>query len=489
MIRRQTIQFLPFACALTVCVGLPLLGEVPCRAAIRFTGVNLSGAEFGVGSLPGTYGTHYTYPTTAEINYFVGKGMNTFRLPIRWERLQRSQFATLHGDGPGPTGELDRLDTFVNAATGQGAYVIIEPHNFARYFPSGSGDFQTSSVGRLDGDIPDAAFADFWGKVADHYKGNERVIFNLMNEPTAIDTDGWVASANAAIAAIRATGAKNLIQVPGNRWTGAWAWNSAGGTINGIPLGRSNASALLDIVDPGDNFVIEAHQYLDSDGSGSHESINNNDPLTGVNRISDFTNWLRANNLKGFLGEFAVPNSLIGAGVGDEAINNLLNYMEANSDVWTGWAWWGGGPWWAGGPGQPPGQTPYVFLLDPANLGQASQTDKAAMAVLQPHFADLVRGDFNFDGAVDAADYTAWRDSFGRTGAGLDTDGNIDGIVDELDFNLWAANFDAAPGSGALAQVAVPEPAGLALLTMGSLLVGVSARTRLPRRLSASNHR
>ena len=72
------------------------------------------------------------------------------------------------------------------------------------------------------------------------------------------------------------------------------------------------------------------------------------------------------------------------------------------------------GPWWAGGPGQPPGQTPYMFLLDPTNLGQPTQTDKAAMAVLQPHFADLQPGDFNFDGTVDAADYTIWRDSRAR---------------------------------------------------------------------------
>src|SRR5262245_54594174 len=149
MVRRQLNRFLGFAFAISAYVGLVPVCESPCRAAIRYTGVNLSGAEFGVSSLPGTYGTHYTYPTTAEINYFVGKGTNTFRLPIRWERVQRSQLAALHGDGPGATGELDRIDTFVNAATGQGAYVIIEPHNFARYFPSGSGDFQTSSVGRL----------------------------------------------------------------------------------------------------------------------------------------------------------------------------------------------------------------------------------------------------------------------------------------------------------------------------------------------------
>ena len=40
--------------------------------------------------LPGTYNTNYTYPTGAEVDYFMSKGMNTFRIPFRWERLQQS---------------------------------------------------------------------------------------------------------------------------------------------------------------------------------------------------------------------------------------------------------------------------------------------------------------------------------------------------------------------------------------------------------------
>src|SRR5688572_819873 len=64
---------------------------IPCRAesAILYTGVNLAGAEFGDSSLPGVYNTHYTYPRSNEVDYFIGKGMNTFRLPFRWERLQQ----------------------------------------------------------------------------------------------------------------------------------------------------------------------------------------------------------------------------------------------------------------------------------------------------------------------------------------------------------------------------------------------------------------
>src|SRR4051812_7702949 len=57
---------------------------------VSFTGVSLAGADFGETTLPGTYNSNYTYPTTAEVNYFIGKGMNTFRIPFRWERLQRT---------------------------------------------------------------------------------------------------------------------------------------------------------------------------------------------------------------------------------------------------------------------------------------------------------------------------------------------------------------------------------------------------------------
>src|ERR1700736_1698073 len=40
------------------------------------TGVNLAGADFGpVDRRPGVYGQDYFYPTHAEVDYFVGKGM------------------------------------------------------------------------------------------------------------------------------------------------------------------------------------------------------------------------------------------------------------------------------------------------------------------------------------------------------------------------------------------------------------------------------
>src|SRR3954454_20641688 len=89
-------------------------------AAPFYTGVNLAGAEFGANVLPGTYNTHYTYPTQTEVDYFRSKGLNTFRLCFRWERLQQTTNANFNGT------ELSRLHTFVATTTGKGMYVILD---------------------------------------------------------------------------------------------------------------------------------------------------------------------------------------------------------------------------------------------------------------------------------------------------------------------------------------------------------------------------
>ena len=370
MWRQTIVKKLMFAQKLAlflVPVAFMALGPSLLCAQIRYTGVNLAGAEFGVSNgnlnLPGIYGVDYTYPTPVEVDYYMGKGMNAFRLPFRWERLQQSQFAAFDG------AEQGYMDTFVNYATAKGAYVILDPHNFQRYYPD-SNNYQSSEQGLIGSDVSNNAFADFWSKLATHYKGNSKVVFGLMNEPNTMPTEQLVNSSNIAIQAIRNTGATNLILVSGNQWTGAWSWDATW-------YGGANSEYMLNILDPGANFAFEVHQYMDDNYSGGSSGITNNDPMIGVKRLTIFTNWLKQHNLKGFLGEFAVANSRIGVGeddVGDEVINNMLDYIEENSDVWIGWTWWAGGPWWG----------EYLFTLEPTNIGQPDQgPDRPAMGVLQ----------------------------------------------------------------------------------------------------------
>ena len=279
--------------------------------------------------------------------------MNTFRVPFRWERLQRSLCA------PSTTPSPRRLSSVVSYATGRGAYVILDPHNYARY--------NGALVG--SGSVPNSAFADFWSRLAAQYKTNSRVIFGLMNEPHDMPTEQWVAAANAAIAAIRAAGAQNLILVPGNAWTGAHAGRTTG-------TARRTPSRCSNIDDPINNFAFEVHQYLDGRRLGTSRAIAG--ATIGSQRLAGFTNWLQANGRRGFLGEFAV------AGSDDRQrrradrrrdARDMLDYIEDNADVWLGWTWWAGGPWWG----------EYMFTLEPQNLGQPNEADRPQLAVLQPH--------------------------------------------------------------------------------------------------------
>jgi hypothetical protein len=58
--------------------------------------------------------------------------------------------------------------------------------------------------------------------------------------------------------------------------------------------------------------------------------------------------------------------------------------------------------------------------------------------------AGLLVGDYNQDGAVNLADYSAWRNAMGvATLPGSGADGNGDGQIDEADYHVWKSNFGA----------------------------------------------
>lgn len=303
-------------------------------------GVNLAGAEFG-SNIPGTPGADYAYPTHAEVDYFLGKGLTTFRIPFRWERLQRSLTGALDA------AELGRLQDVVGYATGKGAYVIIDPHNYARY----GGDVVGS------GALPNAALADLWTRLATLYASNDHVIFGLMNEPNSMPTEQWLAAANAAIAAIRAAGAPNLVLVPGNAWTGAHSWEESW-------YGTANAVVMLGVVDPLDRYAYEAHQYLDGDQSGTSPTCTSS--TAGAERLAGFTSWLIAHHKRGFLGEFGGGRNATCYA----ALDGMLAHLDAHRDVWLGFTYWAAGPLWGS----------YDFTLEPSGGVDAPQ-----LASILPH--------------------------------------------------------------------------------------------------------
>ena len=129
----------------------------------------------------------------------------------------------------------------------------------------------------------------------------------------------------------------------------------------------------------------------------------------------------------------------------NKAIRDTYNYFSTNDNIWRVLS------------GGPNGSFDFSFLADVP-----------------------LAGDYNGDGAVDAADYTIWRDSFGQMGDNLAADGNGDKIVDALDYMLWKNGFGTTSAAGGAAEtIRVPEPT-IAVLLLTSAMVGIAAsRSRL----------
>lgn len=115
------------------------------------------------------------------------------------------------------------------------------------------------------------------------------------------------------------------------------------------------------------------------------------------------------------------------------------------------------------------GLVDHLFLL--FGLVESLDTDFFADRV----FSALQKGDFNFDGLVNAADYTVWRDTAGTT-SDLSADADLDGDIDATDLSLWRANFG---GNDSAMAVSVPEPGSLML---ASVIGGAWSVTRCRRR-------
>ncbi|PMD35398.1 glycoside hydrolase family 5 protein [Hyaloscypha variabilis F] len=304
-------HLLVVASTAVLAVAAPSTGLKKRVKKFQFFGVNESGAEFGNTAIPGQLGKDYTWPPTSTIDTLVGKGLNIFRIPILMERIIPTSM----------TGTVNEtyaqgLQTYVNYITGKGAYAIVDPHNFARYYGNVISDYN--------------GFQAFWKTLAGLYASNSKVIFDCNNEPHDMGSASVPQLMQACIDGVRAAGATSqYIFVEGTSYTGAWTWTTTSGNTN-----------LASLTDPQNKIVYEMHQYLDSDGSGTSATCVSS--TIGSERIKDATQWLKTNKKIGIIGEFAGgANSVC-----ESAVTDMLTYMDQNTDVWLGGIWWGGGPWW-----------------------------------------------------------------------------------------------------------------------------------------------
>ncbi|KAK0739412.1 glycoside hydrolase superfamily [Apiosordaria backusii] len=280
-------------------------------ATIYFAGVAQSSGEFGAWSptqtrgtgLPGRFGVDYAFISNSGVDTMIDTHkVNLHRVAFLLERM----------------------------------YAILDPHNYMRYNDPSSQPFSGSVIGNTSDPtaVTTAQFAAFWGELARRFADNEKVLFGLMNEPHSMPSQLVFDNLQAAITAIRATGAKNMIITPGNNWSGGHYWTKGGD--------EANSKWIHKLVDPIKNLAVDIHEYLDEDFSGSHLACTQ-DPVPNLVGV---TSWLRHHGLKAFITEFGGSNTTECVGM----LNGFLDYMNENEE-YIGWTAWAAGPFW--GPNSP----------------------------------------------------------------------------------------------------------------------------------------
>ena len=177
--------------------------------------------------------------------------------------------------------------------------------------------------------VTNAQFSSLWSQLAKKYANNNKIAFGIMNEPHDLTVSTWGTTVQAAVTAIRQAGAtSNMILLPGSDYTHA-SLSVSDGSFAAL-------SAVKNLDGSTTNLIFDVHQYLDSDGSGTHANCvtNNADVFTS------FASTLRSAGRQAMLTE-------TGGGPTDgTCLTNVcqeLQTLSANSDVYLGWTGWAAG--------------------------------------------------------------------------------------------------------------------------------------------------
>lgn len=142
---------------------------IPELAYLR--GVNV--IDLQQGTMPGTFGTDYTSPTLANLQYIKSRGSQLVRLPIAWERVQPTLGAALD------SAYVGRILQALRDADTAGLRVILDLHAYGRYnsVPFGG----PSGPTRLQ-------YADLWTRLSGAIKADASAhkaiyAYDIMNEP------------------------------------------------------------------------------------------------------------------------------------------------------------------------------------------------------------------------------------------------------------------------------------------------------------------
>jgi peptidyl-prolyl cis-trans isomerase A (cyclophilin A) len=226
------------------------------------------------------------------------------------------------------------------------------------------------------------------------------------------------------------------------------------------------------------NFVVQGGGFLlnnsifQADGIVTDPPIGNEPGITNIrgtlafakNSLGATSQWFFNIGDNSFLDaqDFTVFGRVVGNGMTVvDAINNLrtVNASVAQNE-----------------PGEDFDEIP-VTNFDRV-ISQNDITNNEAVMVNSVTILNLPAGDYDFNGIVNIADYSVWRQSYDST-TSAEADGNGNGIVDLADFVVWRNSMAGSAAGAGTSPLAVPEPAAAFMaMTAAALLVLRRRRSR-----------
>ncbi len=331
-------------------------------------GLNISGLEYD-----GTYlDAMFQQPDLPDFRYFAFEGMNTVRLPIRWEFIVTSPTSSVTSTDPMSTTinqiYMSAVHDTVQKYLNQGLYVILDLHNYMRFCPTGPdiGQGNEPTNAGLAGNgctiVTKGQLAYIWGLLANQFSdlasaNPTTLIFEVMNEPFSADSPASQVllvkdvfdDEVAAVQAIRAKIPNSPIFLSGDFYDPLHGWTNI---KQGQPLANGDQFTRANLVAAGitdlSNIVIDVHQYFNHILSTNTYFSGTTPDCLSVIAFKDqvlaglqaFAAWERANGMKVFLGEFgASPSAEC-----KEVVGYLLDFVNYNAydgnSGFVGWTAW-----------------------------------------------------------------------------------------------------------------------------------------------------
>jgi endoglucanase len=370
----------------------PKAGSVLSSPAVaQFRGVNIGNMEMSYADfnqdIGPIEGVGYPKHDNRLLDYFISKRVSAIRLLFSWEGMQSALFGSIPAAASGNYKRyFDNYTRLVEYGTSRGVQIIVEPWQANSSGGAGGAMYRGKLVGSSA--VSNAAFQDFWTKMASVFKANPRVMFGLVNEPNNQSTMQWWSAAQAAVNGIRGSGATQRIFIPGNGYSGASSWTQ--NWYDTASVKRSNAYGWLNaggiglpIRDPMNNIAAEVHTYLDSAESGGTTEIV---AVTSAREhLAVAVNEAKLRGYKVYLGEigFYADARTNDGYAATAAWRDFIAYANANLATLLGYSWWASGSpgWWddiaANGGGH--------FSVTPTN-GATFSGDTVNMNLIQNDF-------------------------------------------------------------------------------------------------------